>query len=76
MRVTTLIENRPSKTDSHLLAEWGLSLHIAFKGHNILFDTGSSGSFAKNAEHLLSMVMKSVPFSVIEKCTTPKGVWG
>ena len=24
----------------------------------------------------LSMVMKSVPFSVIEKCTTPKGVWG
>jgi hypothetical protein len=24
----------------------------------------------------LFMVMKSVPFSAIEKCTTPKGVWG
>jgi class 3 adenylate cyclase len=24
----------------------------------------------------LSMVMKSVPISVIEKCTTPKGFWG
>jgi 7,8-dihydropterin-6-yl-methyl-4-(beta-D-ribofuranosyl)aminobenzene 5'-phosphate synthase len=52
MRVTTLIENRRSKTDSQLVAEWGLSLHITFNGHDILFDTGTSGSFAKNAEHL------------------------
>ncbi len=52
MRVTTLIENRPSETDSHLVAEWGLSLHITFIGHNILFDTGSSGSFIQNAQHL------------------------
>lgn len=52
MKVTTLIENRPSKTDRRLAAEWGLSLHIEFNGHNILFDTGASGSFAKNAEHL------------------------
>jgi 7,8-dihydropterin-6-yl-methyl-4-(beta-D-ribofuranosyl)aminobenzene 5'-phosphate synthase len=52
MRVMTLIENRPSSIDSRLVAEWGLSLHIAFNGHNILFDTGSSGSFADNAEHL------------------------
>jgi len=52
MRVTTLIENRPSATDSQLVAEWGLSFHIAFNIHNILFDTGSSGSFVKNAEHL------------------------
>ncbi len=52
MRVTTLIENRPSTTDSHLVSEWGLSLHITFNGYGILFDTGTSGSFAKNAEHL------------------------
>lgn len=52
MRITTLIENRPSKTDPRLVSEWGLSLHIAFGGHDILFDTGTSGSFAKNAEHL------------------------
>jgi len=25
---------------------------------------------------LVSMGMKSVPISGIEKCTTPKGVWG
>ncbi|MDP3283109.1 MAG: MBL fold metallo-hydrolase, partial [Desulfobacterales bacterium] len=52
MRITTLIENRPNETDSNLVAEWGLSLHIAFNGHEILFDTGASGAFAKNAEHL------------------------
>ncbi len=52
MRITVLIENRPSTTDSRLAAEWGLSLHVAFNGHNILFDTGASGSFANNAEHL------------------------
>ena len=52
MRVITLIENRPSSIDSRLVAEWGLSLHITFNGHNILFDTGNSGSFADNAEHL------------------------
>ena len=52
MKITVLIENRPSSTDSRLAAEWGLSLHVAFNGHNILFDTGASGSFANNAEHL------------------------
>jgi 7,8-dihydropterin-6-yl-methyl-4-(beta-D-ribofuranosyl)aminobenzene 5'-phosphate synthase len=52
MRVTALIENRPDKNNPDLKNEWGLSLHIAFNGHNILFDTGSSGSFAENAEKL------------------------
>lgn len=52
MKITTLIENRPNKNDPDLKAEWGLSLHIAFDGNNILFDTGSSGSFAENAERL------------------------
>lgn len=64
MEVTVLIENRPSKTDSRLAAEWGLSLHIAFSRHNILFDTGASGSFVKNAEHL-SVNLASVDAAVL-----------
>jgi metal-dependent hydrolase (beta-lactamase superfamily II) len=64
MKVTTLIENRQSKTDRRLAAEWGLSLHIGFNGHNILFDTGASGAFAKNAEHL-SVSIASVDIAVL-----------
>ncbi len=64
MRITTLIENRPSKSDSRLAAEWGLSLHITFNGHNILFDTGSSGAFAKNAENL-SVKVASIDTAVL-----------
>jgi len=64
MKITTLIENRSSKTDPHLLAEWGLSLYITFSGHNILFDTGASGSFAKNAEHL-SIDLASINTAVL-----------
>lgn len=64
MKVTTLIENRPSKSDPRLVAEWGLSLHIAFNGYNILFDTGTSGAFAKNAEYL-SVDVASVETAVL-----------
>ncbi len=64
MRVTTLIENRPSKSDPRLAAEWGLSLHIAFNGHEILFDMGASGSFAENAEQL-SVDVASVDAAVL-----------
>jgi 7,8-dihydropterin-6-yl-methyl-4-(beta-D-ribofuranosyl)aminobenzene 5'-phosphate synthase len=53
MNVTALVENRPSKTDSRLVAEWGLSLHITFRGQSVLFDMGASGAFVKNAKHLL-----------------------
>ncbi|MBN1546659.1 MAG: MBL fold metallo-hydrolase [Syntrophaceae bacterium] len=60
MNITTLIENRPSETDSDLQSEWGLSLHISHNGHAILFDTGSSGAFAHNAERL------SVDLKIIE----------
>ena len=52
MKITTLIENRASNTDPSLMAEWGLSLHVAFNDHSIVFDTGSSGLFADNAEGL------------------------
>ena len=53
MKITTLIENRDGIADGeHLKGEWGLSLHIAFNGHHILFDTGASGAFADNARKL------------------------
>lgn len=64
MRVTALIENRPDKDNLDLKAEWGLSLHIAFNGHNILFDTGSSGSFAENAENL-SIDIASIDVAIL-----------
>jgi 7,8-dihydropterin-6-yl-methyl-4-(beta-D-ribofuranosyl)aminobenzene 5'-phosphate synthase len=64
MRVTTLIENRPNATDARLASEWGLSLHIAFNGYSILFDTGLSGLFAKNAE-LLSVDIPSVDTAIL-----------
>jgi 7,8-dihydropterin-6-yl-methyl-4-(beta-D-ribofuranosyl)aminobenzene 5'-phosphate synthase len=52
LKVTALIENRPDKAQPDLVAEWGLSLHIEFNGRRILFDTGISGAFARNAEYL------------------------
>lgn len=64
MIVTTLIENRPNKNSRDLVGEWGLSLHIAFNGHNILFDTGLSGSFAENADHL-SIDVASIETAVL-----------
>ena len=64
MNVTTLIENRPSKDDSSLVSEWGLSLHIAFNGQSILFDMGSSGAFAQNAKQL-SVDLASVNAAVL-----------
>jgi 7,8-dihydropterin-6-yl-methyl-4-(beta-D-ribofuranosyl)aminobenzene 5'-phosphate synthase len=64
MRVTTLIENRPSETDARLSAEWGLSLHVAWEGRSLLFDTGSSGAFADNAE-ILSVDLAGVEAAVL-----------
>jgi 7,8-dihydropterin-6-yl-methyl-4-(beta-D-ribofuranosyl)aminobenzene 5'-phosphate synthase len=64
MKVTTLIENRPSSTDPHLVGEWGLSLHITFNGHHILFDTGKSGAFADNAQ-ILSVDLAAVDVAVV-----------
>jgi len=52
MKITTLIKNRESITEPGLFSEWGLSLCIDFNNHSILFDTGASGAFADNAEHL------------------------
>jgi 7,8-dihydropterin-6-yl-methyl-4-(beta-D-ribofuranosyl)aminobenzene 5'-phosphate synthase len=51
LRITTLIENMPDE-EGKLLAEHGLSLHIEFDGKRILFDTGQTGDFVKNAKYL------------------------
>lgn len=36
-------------THSDLCSEWGLSIYIEYRGHRLLLDTGSTGSFAENA---------------------------
>lgn len=50
MKIVTLIENTSQRPD--LLPEHGLSLYIETKHHKILFDTGASSLFAKNAKKL------------------------
>jgi 7,8-dihydropterin-6-yl-methyl-4-(beta-D-ribofuranosyl)aminobenzene 5'-phosphate synthase len=52
MRITTLVENRPSPTDPELQAEWGLSQCVEIGGHRLLLDMGASDLFASNAERL------------------------
>ena len=52
MRITTLIDNRPSPDDPRLVAEWGLSLCVEVNGRHILVDMGASDAFARNAERL------------------------
>ena len=51
LKITTLIENNPSD-DGQLLFEHGLSLYIEADEKKILFDTGQSGDFIKNAKAL------------------------
>ncbi len=51
LKITTLIENMPDAA-GELLYEHGLSLYIEFHGKKILFDTGQSGDFLKNAGKL------------------------
>ena len=50
MRVTMLLDNIAA--DPRLEAEHGLSLYIETEKHRILFDTGQSEAFARNAEAL------------------------
>jgi 7,8-dihydropterin-6-yl-methyl-4-(beta-D-ribofuranosyl)aminobenzene 5'-phosphate synthase len=51
LRITTLIENNPDDK-KELCFEHGLSLLIEADGKRILFDTGQSGDFIKNARTL------------------------
>jgi 7,8-dihydropterin-6-yl-methyl-4-(beta-D-ribofuranosyl)aminobenzene 5'-phosphate synthase len=52
MRITALVDNRPSPDDPQLIAEWGLSLCVEVGRRRILVDMGASDAFARNAERL------------------------
>lgn len=51
LKITTLIENMPDESGK-LEFEHGFSVFVEFSGKKILFDTGQSGAFVKNAERL------------------------
>jgi 7,8-dihydropterin-6-yl-methyl-4-(beta-D-ribofuranosyl)aminobenzene 5'-phosphate synthase len=52
VKITTLIDNRPSPDDPQLVAEWGLSLCVELNGRHVLVDMGASDAFARNAVRL------------------------
>ncbi|HQG30335.1 MAG TPA: MBL fold metallo-hydrolase [Deltaproteobacteria bacterium] len=58
VKITILSENTSEK--ENLAAEYGLSMWIEADGTDILFDTGMSGAFAKNAEVLGIDLSKAV----------------
>ena len=51
LKITTLIENMPDKKEQ-LAFEHGFSVWIELDNRKILFDTGQTGAFARNAELL------------------------
>ncbi len=62
MEIVTLIENH--RYDRRFYDEFGLSLLIKSGGRKILFDTGASGKFIKNARKL-GEDMSQVDFAVL-----------
>ena len=64
MRITTLVENDKLEGREDLTAEFGLSLHVQVGEHQILFDTGTSGVFADNAE-VLGIDLAAVDLAVL-----------
>jgi 7,8-dihydropterin-6-yl-methyl-4-(beta-D-ribofuranosyl)aminobenzene 5'-phosphate synthase len=63
LKITTLIENKNLYNDN-LAAEHGLSIYIQKEDKNILFDTGATGIFTKNA-HELGIDISDVNLAVI-----------
>lgn len=63
VKITTLIENRQDKEEV-LINEHGLALYIECDNKKILFDTGASGNFIKNAE-ALNKDIKNLDYVVI-----------
>ena len=61
MRIISLVENT---TNKDLQTEHGLSLYIEAAGQKILFDTGQSDLFARNAEKM-SVDLKTVDICIL-----------
>ena len=62
MKITCLLENTASRSD--VTPEHGLSLWIETKRHRILFDTGQTDLFAKNAD-VLQIDLSKADFAVL-----------
>lgn len=62
MKISVLMEN--TALSPEFACEHGLSLHIQTKAGRILFDTGRSGSFLKNA-HLLGLNLALVDLAIL-----------
>lgn len=58
LKITTLIENKAS-SNPELKYEFGLSLFIEDEDISVLFDTGKSGDFTKNAQKLQVLLNKT-----------------
>lgn len=63
LQITTLIENNLNDK-KELINEHGLSLYIEVDGLNILFDTGQTGDFIKNAK-ILKKDLNSLDYMII-----------
>ncbi|MFA6075145.1 MAG: MBL fold metallo-hydrolase [Negativicutes bacterium] len=50
-----------------VLAEFGLSLHIEFRAHKILFDTGQLGAFVRNAGKM------NIDLAAVDACVLSHG---
>lgn len=62
MKAVMLLENLAE--NNRLAAEHGLSLYLEAKGRRILFDTGQTDAFARNAE-VLGIDLRNVDMAVI-----------
>ncbi|MCP1100909.1 7,8-dihydropterin-6-yl-methyl-4-(beta-D-ribofuranosyl)aminobenzene 5'-phosphate synthase [Aequitasia blattaphilus] len=61
MKATVIVDNIGNE---RIFGEWGLCIHIEYKGKNILLDTGASSLFIRNAEQL-NISLKDIDFAVL-----------
>lgn len=61
MIAKVLVDNN---TRNEWKAEWGLAIHIEYKGHNILLDAGTTHLFAENADSM-GIDLNQVEFGVL-----------
>ena len=64
VKITVLSDNYSNAQCPDFLTEHGYSLYIEFQGLKILFDTGASDNFLKNAE-LLGLNISEIDFAVL-----------